>query len=478
MLKRTQRVGGYHCIPMADKSNTGNTIDKVETTSDTLSGRGGLSLFIRYLSMIQIYLSLERLFGSIRKNAKGQPVAEMFKQVFCFLVDGTSRHLVYFDTLKQDAGYAATIETAPENLLSSHAVKRFFNAFSWYRIWLFRALLKQLFLWRLQLHKPEVIELGLDTMVMDNDEAQKRHGVEPTYKKVKGFQPLQLTWGRLIIDAVFRGGSKHSNHGDTALKMVSHTVKFIRKHYGAEIPIIIRMDAGFFDQKLLQAFEDLGLGVICSGRIYEDIQKLAERAPNFQWRRYQNRQQAWDYLECGDRRGSWDTFRRAILCRPVVTGKQRLLAFARPLSIYYTNLGMGGAIDQHLAAVGREQACLAENIIAMAHSRGADELVHRALKDFGFEELPFLRFGPNAAFYYTMLVAFFLLECFKEDVCREVVPLEAYATTLRRQVIDVAAKIVRHAGQVILKVTEATMARLQFAKLWARSNMPPQFVWA
>ena len=77
-----------------------------------------------------------------------------------------------------------------------------------------------------------------------------------------------------------------------------------------------------------------------------------------------------------------------------------------------------------------------------------------------------------------MLVAFFLLECFKEDVCREVVPLEAYATTLRRQIIDVAAKIVRHAGQVILKVTEATMARLQFAKLWARSNMPPQFVWA
>ena len=113
----------------------------------------------------------------------------------------------------------------------------------------------------------------------------------------------------------------------------------------------------------------------------------------------------------------------------------------------------------------------------MAHSRGADELVHRALKDFGFEELPFLRFGPNAAFYYTMLVAFFLLECFKEDVCREVVPLGERTPPPWRQIIDVAAKIVRHAGQVILKVTEATMARLQVAKLWARSNMPPH-VWA
>jgi hypothetical protein len=47
---------------------------------------------------------LERLFGSRRKSAKGQPVSEIFKQVFCFLVDGSSRHLVHFDALKKDTG--------------------------------------------------------------------------------------------------------------------------------------------------------------------------------------------------------------------------------------------------------------------------------------------------------------------------------------------------------------------------------------
>jgi len=203
---------------------------------------------------------MERLFGGIRKSDKGQPVAEMFKQGFCFLMDGTSRHLVYFDALKKDAGYAAGIETAPADMLSSHAVKRFFGAFSWYRLWLFRTLLQQLFLWRVKMVKPEVIVLGLDTMVMDNDEAQKRHGVQHTYKKVKGFQPLQLTWGRLVIDAVFRGGSKHSNHGDTVVKTVEHVVAIIRKHYGEDVPIIIRIDAGFFDQKLFKAFEKLGIG--------------------------------------------------------------------------------------------------------------------------------------------------------------------------------------------------------------------------
>ena len=42
--------------------------------------------------------------------------------------------------------------------------------------------------------KPPVVILGLDTMVMDNDDAPKRHGVKPTYKKVLGSQPLQMTW--------------------------------------------------------------------------------------------------------------------------------------------------------------------------------------------------------------------------------------------------------------------------------------------
>jgi len=436
-----------------------------------LTSRGGLTLFVRYLRNIAISPILERLFGSIRKNAKGQPVSEIFKQVFCFLVDGTSRHLVYFDALKKDEGYAAAIETAPGQMLSSHAVKRFFGAFSWYRIWLFRTLLKQLFLWRLKLRKPQVVVLGLDTMVMDNDEARKRHGVEPTYKKVNGFQPLQLTWGNLIIEAVFRGGSKHSNHGDTALKMVEHIVKFIRKHYGDTAPIILRLDAGFFDQDLFGGFEKLKIGYICGGRVYEELQTLAEKAESGQWRQYRHRQQVWDYLELGDRRGSWQAFRRALLCRPVAEGRQGLLDYVRPLSIFYTNLGMGQVIDQRLAAAGREHDLEPEGIIAGYHSRGADELVHRGVKDFGFEELPFLRFAPNAALYYTMLVAFFLFECFKEDVCGEVIPVEAYATTLRRRLIDVAAKI-------ILKVAASAMEQLQLAALWARSNAPPRFAWA
>ena len=80
---------------------------------------------------------------------------------------------------------------------------------------------------------------------MDNDEAEKRHGAAPTYKRVKGFQPLQVTWDRYVIDAVFRGGDKHSNHSDTAPKTLRHLIQKIRRTTGRTCPSSCGRTAAF-----------------------------------------------------------------------------------------------------------------------------------------------------------------------------------------------------------------------------------------
>lgn len=147
-------------------------IDGAEITSDNLTGRAGLALFSWYLSALDFMPHVERLFGTMRKSRKGVPIASLFKQILCFFLDGTSPHRVQFDRLKEGRGYASTLETLQQEMASSHQVKRFFAAFSWVRIWKFRTLLQHLFLWRLKLEKPEVVVLGLDTMVMDNSEAK------------------------------------------------------------------------------------------------------------------------------------------------------------------------------------------------------------------------------------------------------------------------------------------------------------------
>jgi hypothetical protein len=182
-----------------------------------------LALFVAYLHGIEIFAGLIAGSAPSVKTGRALLLPELFKQVLCFFVDGTSRRLTYFDQLSQDEGYAGSIETDQADMASSHQVKRFFKAFAWTRVFLFRRFANPFSL-AFADHPTRVIELGIDTMVMDNDDALCRQGVKPTYKKKKGFQPLQMNWGRFIVDAVFRGGDKHSNHGDSVLNMIRHMV--------------------------------------------------------------------------------------------------------------------------------------------------------------------------------------------------------------------------------------------------------------
>ena len=451
-------------------------INQVETTTNILTGRGGLALFVKYLNGVGIYSLLDESFGKMRKSLKGQAIWNIFKQILCFFFDGTSRHVNYFDHLQKDEGYTAGIENNRREMLSSHAVKRFFKGFSWLCGGMFRGILKRLFIWRLKLEKPDEIVLTLDTMVMDNDEAACREGVQPTYKKVKGFQPLQLIWKRKIVDAVFRGGKKHSNYGHTAVNMITDMVHLIRREYREDVTIIVQMDSGFFDEANFSAFDALNIGFICTGKMYEGVKEQAQGRDPKDWGVYDNGHQVWEFTEFGFRCDSWNRFYRAIYTRPVYEGEQKLLDFARPDNVILTNIGVNPQALTYASEERRQALIQPKTLIRTHHLRGADELPHRGLKEFGSEELPFKRFAANSAFYYCMVISFFLFETYKEDVLHGVVPITSYATIIRRQVVDWAAKIVRGGGKIVLKVTQAVMAAWHVDELWVRCQNPPPIV--
>lgn len=462
---------------MKTKYKNSEKIKAVEQTDAIMTGRGGMVLFVRYLNGINIYPILMILFGGLRKNKKGIEVWNIFKQVFCNFYDGSSRHLTYYDRLKQDEGYRAIIENTQEEMVSSHQIKRFYKSFSWLYGKMFRKVLKELFIWRLKLKKPEMIELTLDTMVMSNDEAEKRHGVQPTYKKVKGFQPLQLIWERKIVDAIFRGGKKHSNFGNTTINMITEIVELIRKRYSKNITIVLRIDAGFFDQKNFEAFDKLGIGFICSGKIDEEVKTHVKDLERERWQRYDNTEEGWEYIEYGYKCKSWKRFYRAIYTRKWrEKNGQIIMEFARPDNIIITNIGVKKKVLAHCTASKRKEYLKAKTIIESHHQRGADELPHRGLKDFGFEEMPFKRFSANASFYYSMVIAFFLFETYKEDVLSEIMPIQSYATTVRRHILDFAARIIKRGHEIFLKVPHAIMKDLCFKTLWLRSENPPPII--
>lgn len=452
---------------MKKKTQT-NRIAKVTATDDVMTGRGGLALFTRYVTNLGVLSLLNNRFGTLRQSAKGLSVTKLFLQIFCFLFDGTSRHLAYFDHLAKDQGYAATLETDKNDMASSHTVKRFFGLFAWCHAGLFRIILNQLFVWRLKIEMPRIIQLAIDTMVMNNDEALKRHGVQPTYKKKKGFQPLQMIWKNFIVDAVFRGGKKHSNYGNTVINMIRRMIPLIRRACGDTVFIVIRMDSGFLDEKILAVLDELKVGFIVSGKMYQTVKEYVGQQSEEDWERYHHETQSWDFLEFEWGCDSWEYAYRTFYTRPVYENCQGLLEFARPDNVIITNLDVESPVLAPLTEAERACWLKPETIIASHHQRGADELPHRGLKDFGFEQLPFKRFAANSAFYYCMLIAFLLFETFKQDVLHEVIPVTSYATSVRRKLVDISAKIVTTSHEIILKVSKHVMETLQFSTLWNR----------
>jgi len=249
-------------------------------------------------------------------------------------------------------------------------------------------------------------------------------------------------------------------------------VSLIRSACGDKVLIVIRMDSGFLDEKILAVLDELKVGFIISGKMFNSIKEYVASQSAEQWGQYDHERQSWQYLEIDWGCDTWEYTYRTFYTRPLYEEGQSLLEFARPDNIIITNLDEDSPVLAHLTQAEREHWLKPETIIASHHSRGAAELPHRGLKDFGFEQLPFKRFAANSAFYYCMLIAFLLFESFKQDVLKDVIPVTSYATTVRRQFIDIAAKIVTTGHRIILKVSRTVMETLQFATLWNLCNDP------
>jgi len=456
----------------------GTKITKIGVTNDKISARGGLPLFLRYVQQIGLYKLISDLFcGLLVINNKGLQLQSFLKQIIAFLIDGTNLSISSFDDRKKDTGYAAMLECTDRQLASSHQIKRYFAKLSGLSNFVFTKILNELFIWRLHLVKPSIIELGIDTMVLDNDGATKREGNEVTYKRKKGFQPLHICWGTLLIDVMFRKGSAHSNHGTDYIDRVSAIVKLIRKRYAKEVPIVLLADSGFADQKAYQVFEsDLYVHYITTGKLYADVKDYVGALADESFCAITKQKALWHYTEFASKLKSWTKFRRCIfthLCRD--EAGQYVMDFGKPDSIIYTNIGNCPLADERLRQAGGAHYFEAETIVRKSHERGADELIHRSIKELATkEQLPFKSFGMNRAYYFMLVITHFLFEVYKQDVTAEVMPVTVYPNTFRRRLIDFAVKITSGARNIFLNVTKSVFNTINMKELWKRCQSPPR----
>jgi hypothetical protein len=453
-------------------------ITKIGITNDKISGRGGLLFMLRYIEETTLYSHIcDVILKKIKVNQKGLQLQQFLKQVFACFFDGTDMSMTGFDSKKNDQGYVALLENKSFEMASSHQMKRFFAKLSIVPDKLYRVILHRLFIWRLRIDKPGIIILGIDTMVMDNDLSKKREGVEFTYKKKKGFQPLHICWGTYLIDVTFRKGSAHSNHGTDYIDRVTEVVNLIRSQYSKDVPIILCADSGFADQAAFDCFENtLKIHYVITSKIYSNIKEYLKGLSPDGFTEFRKNKAIWKYVEFGSKLSCWKLFRRCIFTKLHMDQKgQYIMDIEKPDSIIYTNIGMCKQADDQLRAAGGEKYFETENIIALSHQRGADELIHRSIKELATkEQLPFKSFGMNRAYYFMLVISHFMFETYKRDVTPAVIPITAYPNTLRRILIDFAVKITKRSRNIILNVTKTVYQTIHIENIWERCQSPPK----
>lgn len=455
--------------------NTNNRICGVAITTDTLTGRGGLAFILHYLDQIGIWTLFTKAIGHLRFSSKGKAIETIVRQVIATFIDGSDISMEGFDRRRSSPEQSGVLECEQQDMVGGSIIRRFFYKFLGSRYRLLRPILHQLFVWRLKIEKPKVIHLYIDTMVLDNDQGIKREGCNPTYKKVKGFQPLQVHWRGFIVDMDFRSGEKHSNHGNGVSNSISKLVTLIRDKYDPYVPVIVNCDSGFLSDANFNRFEELGIHYIGMGKLYDYLYEQMTDVDLNALPTVEGSNAAWAYYEFGSRfkDKAYTKFRRTIFTTLSREDEQTILRGVRPDSFIHTNLGTNAIIDQKLIDAGQEDLLRTDEIIRMAHNNGAEELNHRSIKEFmGTEHLPFKRFGMNGAYYYIMVIAHFLTEAYRQDVAVDTLPQRCYPTTFRRTVIDFAAKIIKTGGRVILKVTQTVWNQTNIESLWERCNAP------
>jgi hypothetical protein len=450
-------------------------ISKIESTNEKLTSRGGLFFLNEYLDNIGIVSRLSHKFKYLKNSSKGLSIENYFKQLFSFIFDGTKLNLTYFDELKKDEAYSELLNLSMDDLATSHQIKRMTGKFENIsrHIDIFRDLLLDIFIKALIIEQPEVIEIGIDTMVLNNDDSKLKEGCSPTYKGVKGFQPFQVYWSGMIIDALFRDGKCHSNHGTDVKTTLKKLVKKIRKCYSTSVPIIIKMDSGFMSDENFTYFEEvLKVHFVCVGKMYDSIKEYLGELPANNRETYFGRHQ-WEYIEFGNKLKSWDKFRRAVYVQQVPTTiEQMVLDFARSDRIIYTNIGTDPEIDSGLQELTEEDYFSAEYIIKLHHIRATDELVNRDLKDFMTKEkLPFRAFSSNQVFYYLMTIAFSVMRNFQRNISTDILYSNSQPNSFRRLFIDIPGKIISHSGYKILKIARAYFEKLKLGTIYERCKL-------
>lgn len=274
-----------------------------------------------------------------------------------------------------------------------------------------------------------------EELTIDTDatiiEANKREA-EWTYEKVKGYQPMMGYVNEVCIHHQFREGNEPA--GSRALQFLHACERKLPK--GKKL--YLRSDSAYYQAKVINHYSKKGRSFSITADQDCAVKAVISEIKEGQWEKFVTKD------------GTATDRQIAETVHSLAHSKEafRLIVLRWPNP--QPSLFEANAYCYHAVATNREQG--ASEIIWEHNQRGESENWHKELKlGFGMEQLPCGQFAANALFFAIGVLAYNLGVLLKA----EVLPKEyrhSTVQTLRWQLYRLAAKLVRHGRQWILKV--------------------------
>jgi len=411
---------------------------KVDFSGKNLTPYGGLGLFSKFSRK----LGVEKALDKIRINGScegGYQASRKMMSLIYGLVCGLERPA---DTvvLKQDKAFQTVI--GYEDYYSQSAFSRLLGSFSVAGAQAIgdensRMLLKV----RHDFENQAKLTLDMDSHVKTVYGNQQRANVGYNPKKPgrKSYHPLFCFIGetRDFLLGKFRPGNKYTSHG--AVKLLKECLKLIPQ---SVLQLYLRGDSGFYSFDFLNFLNERDIRYAISVKLYSTIQA---QLGGLKYRDIGGGVEVSEF-EYTLRQGKKTLSSRMVVIREEIKEDQK--ATKKEAKLFE----LKGYSYQVIATNIRKDS--PENVWRFYNGRAnIENMIKEGALGFGLEVSPCHRYGGNAAYFQMGMLAYNLMNWFKELALNQQ-QHKTMVKWIRQHFFFIAGKLVSSGGSLILKLSQ------------------------
>jgi hypothetical protein len=429
---------------------------RLDSTKEHLESKGGLLL----AGQLAGYMGISGITSDLKRNA-----GEIITELIGMLVQGETdyqaincfRHNVFFkESLGLSTVYSADTVRLYLDALAKDApfIMEQLQACS-------NRLLKKADMGTIKVGRRDYIPVDIDTTAMDNS-GTKKEKIGYTYRGFVGYHPLFAYIGRegYMLSGELRPGSQHCQNGTPEF------IKRINADLDGIVPgknVLFRLDAG--------------------NDSLETIRALFERKNRFLIIKRNIRQESPEWwLEQAKTHGKQEVLRKGKIrytgTMNIDTAVTQVFPQIRVVfEVIERTIDRNGAVELfpkiEVNTWWTNLKIRAEAAIELYHAHGTSEQFHSELKtDLGLERFPSGKYAVNQIVLSAAMAAFNILRFIGQSALEQACysPYQSKSSRKRigkviRDLIQIACKIVKHAGELIVRVCEDHPWFLMFHRL-------------